>query len=107
MKPLDKIIEAINESTEKYELCKIGDTHTQSEILQSLSANVYFLTEYRIHFHKQWMKSYFESSGGSSAAKERFADNDVPELYTVRHMMASGNKVLDSLRTIISANKNG
>ena len=107
MKPLDKIIEAINLSTEKYEDLKIGDTHTQSEILQSLSANVYFLTEYRIHFHKQWMKAYFDSNGGSAAAKERFADNEVPELYTVRHLMASVNKVIDSLRTIISANKNG
>lgn len=107
MKPLDNIIEAINKSTEAYENLKIGDTHTQSEILQSLSANVYFLTEYRIHFHKEWMRAYFESSGGSAAAKERYADNEVPHLYTVRHLMASGNKVIDSLRTIISANKNG
>lgn len=107
MKPLDKIVEAINESTERYEVCKIGDTHTQSEILQSLSANVYFLTEYRIHFHKEWMRAYFESKAPSAAARERYADNCVPDLYTVRHFMASGNKVLDSLRTIISANKNG
>lgn len=105
MKPLNEILEAINEAVDKFESCELSFTHKQSEILRDLSANVYFLTQYRIEFHKEWMKVYFESKATSSAAKERDADYKVPELYTIRHVMSSANKIIDSLRTTISANK--
>ena len=106
MKPLEEILEAINESIEKYEACKLSFTHDQSEILRDLSANLYFLTEYRIQYNREWMSVYFASKAGSSVGKEREADFTVPHLYKVRHLMSSANKVLDSLRTTISANKN-
>jgi hypothetical protein len=53
------------------------------------------------------MSFYFGSKGSSSAAKEREADMRCPELYTLRHLMTSVKLVIDSLRTSISANKNG
>lgn len=105
MKALEEILSAINKCVDDYEQCKLSFTHNQSEILRDLSANVFFLTEYRIHYHKEWMKVYFESPATSSAAKERQADFTVSELYQIRHIMSAANKIIDSLRTTISANK--
>lgn len=107
MKLMTEILDQINDANEKYENCKIGDTHTQSEILQKLSTALHSLTTHRIKAHEDWMSAYFNSKGSSAAAKEKEADFKVPELYLLRQFMASGNKVLDSLRTSISANKNG
>lgn len=105
MKTLEAILSDINEAVERYEIKKLSLTKDQSEILQVLSANVYFLTQYRIEYHKEWMREYFECNATSAAAKERHADYHVPELYTIRHVMSAANKVIDSLRTTISANK--
>jgi hypothetical protein len=105
MKPLEEILESINKAVDKYEGCKLSLTQDQSEILRDMAANVHFLTGYRIHYHKEWMKAYFDCNAISSAAKERAADFQVPELYTVRQVMSSANKIIDSLRTTISANK--
>lgn len=105
MKPLNEILTAINASIEKYEITKLSFTHDQSEILRDLSTNLYYLTEHRVQYNNDWLSVYFSSKAGSGQAKEREADFKVPELYKVRQFMASANKVIDSLRTTISANK--
>lgn len=105
MKPLTEILAKIDLATEKYDLCKIGDTHTQSEILKEMSVALYFLTPHRIDAHGAWLGAYYECKEKSAAAKEKYADNKVPELYLIRHFMQSGHKIIDSLRSTISANK--
>ena len=105
MKPLDKILEDITKAIEKYDTCKLSLTHDQSEILRDLSVNLYFLTEHRVQYNREWMSVYFSSKSTSGQGKEREADFTVPHLYTIRQFMASANKVIDSLRTTISANK--
>jgi hypothetical protein len=104
MKSLNEILEAINKNVEEYETKDLGLTHDHSKILRDLSSNLYFLTEYRIKAHEEWLGVYFEISG-SNAAKEKEADYKVPELYRIRHFMTSGFKVLESMRSTISANK--
>ena len=105
MRDLNEILTKINEANDKYEVCKLGDTHTQSEILQTLSTYYLHLTEYRVKFNDDWMSVYLNSKANSSAAKEREADTRVPELYKIRHFMSNTKLVIDSLRTSISANK--
>lgn len=107
MKDIKSILDKINQSNDAYDVCKIGDTHTQSEILRSLSTALHDLAGHRIKAHEDWMSAWFNSKGKSEAAREREADFKVPELYMIRQFMQSGNKILDSLRTSISANKNG
>lgn len=107
MKPLAEILYRIDLANERYSVCKLGDTHTQSEILRDLSTALYDLTPHRVQANENWMSFYFNSKGKSNAEKEREADNRVPELYKIRHFVTSATKVLDSLRTSISANKNG
>ena len=107
MKDLDVILEKINNNIEKLDTLKLSFTHERSEVLDSLSNEYYWLTEHRIKFNEDWMSVYFNSKANSSAAKEREADMRVPELYKIRHLMSSTKLVIDSLRTSISANKNG
>lgn len=105
MKDLNEILQKINDSVERYENQKLGLVHDQSEILRDLSANLYFLTEHRIQFNREWLSVYFNSKAPSVSAKEREADFTVPHLYKIRHIMRSAEKVLDSLRSTISTNK--
>lgn len=105
MKELNTILENINKAVEDYEVCKLSFTHDQSEILQRLSTNLHWLAEHRIDYNKKWMYAYFTSKEKSAAGKERQADYEVPEMYKIRHLMASGYKVLESIRSTISANK--
>ena len=104
---LTKILSNIDECIERLETLQLGLTHERTEQLDKLSSNYYWLTSHRDKAHKDWMSYYFNSKANSSAAKEREADMKVPELYTIRHFMASTKLVIDSLRTSISANKNG
>jgi hypothetical protein len=105
MKDLNEILQNIDVCIEELDLKKVGFIHERTEILDRLSNNYYWLTGHRDKAHKDWMSFYFNSKGNSSAAKEREADMKVPELYTIRHFMASTKLVIDSLRTSISANK--
>lgn len=104
---LTDILKNIDECVEKLDTLKLGFTHERSEQLDKLSLNYYWLTNHRDTANKAWMSVYFNSKANSSAAKEREADMRVPELYTIRHFMSSTKLVIDSLRTSISANKNG
>jgi hypothetical protein len=104
---MEQILKQISDCIERLDTLQLGFTHERSEMLDKLSINYFRLTEYRDKAHKDWMSYYFNSKANSSAAKEREADMKVPELYTLRHLMSSTKLVIDSLRTSISANKNG
>lgn len=106
MKDLSKVLEDINSAIERYELCKLGLVHDQSEILRDLSVNAHWLTVHKIELQEDWLKAFFESSATSSVAKERDADRLVPFLYKARNYEKSSEKVLNSIRSTISANKN-
>lgn len=105
MKELTGILTEINNSIEKFETCKLSFTQEQSEILRTLSVNLHWLAEHKVAANKSWMYEYFNSKEKSAAGKEREADFKVPEMYKIRQLMASGYKVLESIRSTISANK--
>ena len=104
---MEQILKQISDCIERLDTLQLGFTHERSEMLDKLSINYFRLTEHRDKAHKDWMSYYFNSKANSSAAKEREADMKVPELYTLRHLQAATKLVIDSLRTSISANKNG
>jgi len=105
MKALTEILETINNSVIRYETCKLSFTQDQSEILRDISTAMHWLAEHRIEANKDWMYAYFNSKEKSAAAKEREADFKVPEMYKIRHLMTSTGKVMDSIRSTISTNK--
>lgn len=105
MKDLNEILSNINKAIERYENCKLGLVHEQAEIARDLSVNLHLLTAHRKQAHEDWLSVYMNSKANSSAAKEREADIKVGELYMIRHITTSANKVLDMLRSTISINK--
>lgn len=105
MKNLEQILDTINKSCDRYETCKLSLVSDQSEILRDLSTALFKLSDLKVKAHEEWMSFYFQSKGKSEAAKEREADMKCPELYKIRNFLSAGYKVLDSVRSTLSANK--
>jgi len=106
MKNLQEILSNINESVESYESLELINTNQQSEALRKLTSNLFFLEEHRVEAYENWLSTYYEMpKATSNAAKEKFCDNKVKELYMIRRIMTSGYKVADSLRSTISIYK--
>ncbi len=103
---LSEILNNINTLIDNYHNLQLKLVKDQSEILRSLTTNLYFLEKHRIDAHEKWQSTYFQSIGKSGAAKEREADFKVPELYQIRRIMTGAYKVVDSLRSTISIYKN-
>lgn len=105
MKQLNDICQNINDAVEKYEVCKLGDIQTQSEIGRTLSVNLKYLSDHKIDFHNLWNKAFLDSEEKSDKKKEMEANERVPELYMIRQIQRSAQTVLDVVRSTISANK--
>lgn len=102
---LTEILNNINDSIDKYHNMQLNLVKDQSEILRSLTTNLYFLEKYRIDAYRSWQSVYFNSKGTSHAAKEREADNNVTDIYMIRRIMTGAYKVVDSIRSTISIYK--
>lgn len=105
MKPLNDILSEVDRLVSDLEVKKLGLIQDRSEILEGLSVANYWLANHRDFFKKKWEIAYSNCPEKSHVSKERFADNQVPELYTIRHVMGAIKLLIDSLRTSISANK--
>jgi hypothetical protein len=105
MRDLNEILTNIDDAVARYENCKLGLVQDQAEIARDLSVNLHWLTSHRKQVHEAWLSVYLSSKASSSAAKEREADIKVGELYAIRHITTSANKVLDMIRSTISVNK--
>ena len=71
------------------------------DMLRRSTALIYFLENYRAEVHKQWIATY-HATEGTNAAKERQADKDHPELYLLRRVIPSANKVVEAMRSNLS-----
>lgn len=105
MRDLISILFEINKAVDDYNTLQLKQITEQSEILRRLTTNLYWLEEHRIQAHKKWHSIYFQSTGKTNAAKEREADNKCPEIYQIRRITTAAYKVVDSIRSTISAYK--
>lgn len=105
MKPLYDILEAINDSVEAYETCKLGDVHTQSEIARNLSVNLKYLADAKVCFHEDWIQAFGKSDKKSDTKRAIDADTECPELYKIRQVQRATENLLNVVRSTISANK--
>jgi len=104
MKDLNTILERIRTSRDIYDTCKLSQVAEQSTILRELSVCYSELTDHRIKAREDWMFYYFEHQG-SNAAKEKYADYKIPELYLIRRTMESTKVLIDSVRSTLSSAK--
>ena len=101
---MNNILEEINKAIEQYHDLDLFDYHQLSEILRTLTSNLFFLEAYRKDANEEWLKVYFEMEG-TNAYRERIADNHVKDLYMLRRLMTSAYKIVDALRSQISIYK--
>lgn len=104
MKDFKEVLSEIRAARDEYDKMTLQDNLKLSEILRRLSSNLFYLTEYRIEAHEQWLDIY-NAAQGSNAAKEREADNQVKDLYMIRHIHTQGNKLVDVIRSQIGIYK--
>lgn len=107
MKDLNEILSDINKCIDDHATCKLGTIQTQLEISRTLAVNLKWLGDYKVYYKEQWNKAFMESTEKSDKKKEIDADTKVPELYLIRNVLRYTEKNLDTLRTSVSANKNG
>ena len=101
---MEEILKKIRESVDRYNNIPLENYKELSEILRTLTSNLFYLEAYRVKAKNEWMESYFDCEG-TNANKERVADSEVKELYMLRHLMSSVYRITDSLRSQISIYK--
>jgi len=101
---MNEILKEIRQAIDRYNSIPLENYKEMSEVLRTLTANLFYLEEHRYIAKKDWISVYF-SQEGTNASKERVAERDVGELYMLRHLMASAYRITDSIRSLISIYK--
>lgn len=97
MTEFDGVLDTIRQIVERYQSGEYLDEGTLKDLHRQLSANLYYLNEFRVDFKNQWDKEYMLCQEKTHAARERFADRQVPELYLCRKLCMAGQDVLISM----------
>ena len=105
MKELTEILSNIDKSIDEYNDMDLFHYKQLSEILRVLTSNLFYLEKHRIEAYNSWHEVYFTCKQTSNVAKERWADNQVPELYKMRRIMTSAYKIVEAIRSQISIYK--
>jgi hypothetical protein len=101
---LNNILGKIQQINDRYRTLKLGDTHTQSEILRDLSCSFNDLITHKIDARERWLDAY-NSYKGSNASKERYADSEVREYDIIKDLMTALKMQKESVVSTLSANK--
>jgi len=105
MKELEQILNDLREVRDCYDKMYLKDVDKLSNLLRRMMSAMFYLVEIRIEAHERWLDAYNETPG-TNAAKEREADNQVRELYQIRHITRISEKTADAIRSQISLYKN-
>lgn len=109
MTELEKALNHIAEQIKRYRKMDPNDGNGMSEVMQQISATLYFLETERAKYHNnfQVLINQFVLNGDSVARAENKANVQVPEMYMLRRIMDSAYTCIDSIRTQVSWIKSG
>ncbi len=105
MKTLTEITTNLKQAIDKYETLNLDDVLQLSEILRTLDVNLSYLVHVRDEYYNKFQTIYFNSAGGSDAAKKRESEHKVPELDLVRKILKHYGDCQSSIRSQISLRK--
>ena len=71
---------------------------------RELTCNIHFLTDYQVQYNVKWNEEYHNHKSNVNAAKQRYADSVVPELYMLRHILKTATNVSISIAQEIKRN---
>ncbi len=93
MKEFTEVLLNIDTIIENYES---GVFRPLNDYSRELSCNMYFLIKHQIEFKSLWNAAYHRHEG-TNAAKERYADDTVPQLYMCRKIWEAAKNVSISI----------
>lgn len=108
MKDVEKILVVISENIEEYGNMKPLNGERLNELLQKITAALFFLEEVRsdVYYHFTELLTEKINNGTSVARAEAECNKEFPLMYKLRRMMESGYRCADAMRTNISFLKN-
>lgn len=109
MNQLEKALDIISENIKKYRKLTPNDGDGLTEILQQVTATLFYLEKERAKFHDAYQSrvNQLVLAGNSVSRSENMAHVEVPEMYMLRRVMDSAYTTCDAIRTQISWIKSG
>ena len=98
---MQEVLDKISDCITSYENCEYTDLHYLHSVL---TCNMYYLAEYQIKAKNDWLYAYYNSPETSNAAKEKWADREVPQLYQCRKILEFAPKVAIAISQEIKGN---
>lgn len=98
---MNDILDKVTEIIQRYESGEYLTADSLRELLRELTTNVYYLTKYKIEFKNKHNEIRYRHKG-SVASGEILAHEQCPELYQVRYIIRSAEKVEQSIIMEIS-----
>jgi len=99
-----KQIEDLNKYVKMYYKCNLQDGNELSLYLQKITGLLFYLETERSKVHDNYEATVFKlvSKGASVARAINEANVLYPDMYMLRHVMTSGYRIADAIRTNIS-----
>lgn len=101
---LAEILNNIEGAILRYKNLNLSEVSEQSDILRDLGVNLYLLAQERANAKERWLSAYM-SATGSNAAREKQADNAVPERDKIRYLYDAATRVETDIRSTLSERK--
>lgn len=87
---MDKILDKITSIIDTYESGIFKDLHIMH---RELTCNMFYLSREQVNYSVKWNTEYYNHKSNVNAAKVRYADKVVPELYLCRKIMETAKGV--------------
>lgn len=109
MTAFDSALDNVSENIKKYRTTRPNDGDGLTQILQQVTATLFYLEKERAKFHEKYQDriNTLVLAGNSVSRAENMAHVDVPEMYMLRRIMDSAYTCCDAIRTQISWIKSG
>lgn len=104
MSDLEKALNHLTENIKLYRETDVMDGEGLVNILQQITATLYYLEGQRSIYHDKFQTTInnLVLAGNTVARSENEAHVKIPEMYKLRHIMASAYEVVGAIRTNIS-----
>lgn len=105
MRPLEEVLENFDDAVEFYDNMDLKFVRDQVDLGRKLVILRKELGDHKVLEHSRWMSYKFQSSAKSNAAQESEADMKAPELYKLREVLRSCERLIDQVRQSVSVYK--
>ena len=98
------MIERLQKLTDIIQSYESGEYNDLFKMNRELACNIHFLTDFQVKYNVKWNKEYHNHKSTVNAVKTRYADQVVPELYMLRHIIKTATNVSIAMAQEIKRN---